>query len=225
MVNVIVKSPPRPDAELVDRFKRIHPSELGHVIEYGFMDADIRPVASKSCYIVGPALTVRITPTDSAMVYKALDLAQPGDIIVIDNQGERRHSCWGEVTTLNSLQKKLTGAIVDGPVTDSTRIKELEFPVFSRSSSNLTTKLIGFRGDINIPVQCGNVTVNPGDIVCGNEDGVVVVPLNQADSLIKLAEQAEDKEAVRQERIAAGDSFMEIMGIQQYLDKMDITEI
>ncbi len=225
MVNVIVKSPPRPSTELINRFKRIHPSELGHVIEYGFMDINIRPVDLNPCYIVGPALTVRITPTDSAMVYKALDMAQPGDIIVVDNQGERRHSCWGEVTTLNSLQKKLSGAVIDGPVTDSVQIKNLKFPVFSRASSNLTTKLIGFRGDINIPIQCGNVTVNPGDIVCANEDGVVVVPLNQADSLIELAEKAEENEAVRQKRIAAGDSFMDIMGIQQYLDKMDITEI
>lgn len=224
MINVIVQSPPRPDPSLVERFKNIHPSELGHVIEYGFMDIDIRPVDAATPYVVGPALTVRITPTDSAMVYKALDMARPGDVIVIDNQGERRHACWGEITTLNALRKQVAGAVVDGPVTDSRRIVELGFPAFSRSSTNLTTKLIGFRGDINVPVQCGGVTVQPGDIVCANEDGVLVVPLERAATLIESAEGAEKTEGTRQERIARGDSFMDIMGIQPFIDKMNVTE-
>ena len=225
MVNIIVNSPPRPDSRLVERFKNIHPSELGHVIEYGFMDTDIRLVGGGARYVVGPALTVRITPTDSAMVYKALDMAQPGDVIVIDNQGERRHACWGEITTLNALRKQVAGAVVDGPVTDSRRIVELDFAAFSRSSTNLTTKLIGFRGDINVPVQCGGVTVKPGDIVCANEDGVLVVPLETAASLIEKAEGAEKTEETRQARIARGDSFMDIMGIQPYIDKMNVTEL
>lgn len=225
MVNVIFKSPQRPEPALVDRFKKIHPSELGHVIEYGFMDTEIRIVGGAPLYIVGPALTVRITSTDSAMVYKALDMAQPGDVIVIDNQGERRHACWGEITTLNALRNKVAAVVVDGPVTDSRRIVELGFAAFSRSSTNLTTKLIGFRGDINVPVQCGGVTVKPGDIVCANEDGVLVVPLETAASLIELAEHAEKSEEIRLTRIARGDSFMDIMGIQSIIDKMNITEL
>jgi 4-hydroxy-4-methyl-2-oxoglutarate aldolase len=225
MLNVIVKSPLRPELGLIERLKRIHPSELGHVIEYGFMDPDIRLLGTSPCYIVGPALTVRITPTDSVMVYKALDMARPGDVIVVDSQGERRHACWGEITSLNSLRKKLAGAVIDGPATDSGRITELGFPVFSRSTTNLTTKLIGFRGDINVPVQCGGVTVKPGDIVCANEDGVLVIPFERAESLIQIAEAAEKTEEVRQKRIAQGDSFMDIMGIQPFIDKMNVTEM
>ena len=224
MTNVIVTSPPRPESALLERFKHIHPSELGHVIEYGFMDIDIRSVGGGPLYVVGPALTVRITPTDSAMVYKALDMAQTGDVIVIDNQGERRHACWGEITTLNALRNKLAGAVVDGPVTDSHRIAEMGFAVFSRSSTNLTTKLIGFRGDINVPVQCGGVTVKPGDIVCANEDGVLVIPLELAAALIELAEDAEKAEVIRKDRIARGESFMDIMGIQPLIEKMKVTE-
>lgn len=218
-MNVIIQDIPRISPQLIDRYKAIHPSELGHVIEFGFMSQDISLVNDKPFYVVGTAFTVRITPTDSALVYKAISMAQPGDVLVVEMQEEERHACWGEITTTFAKKMELAGAVIDGPVTDSRRIKELEFPVFSRGRSNLTTKLIGFRGDINVPVQCGGVSVSPGDIVLGNEDGILVIPHAYAEKLIVFAEKAEEDD---EERKDESRSIMEIMDIEKYVSRLEL---
>jgi regulator of RNase E activity RraA len=220
-MNVINADFRRHSVELLNRYKAIHPSELGHVIEFGFLPGDISLVNTKPCNVVGSALTVRITPTDSVLVYKAISMAKPGDVLVVDMQGEKRHACWGEITTLFAKKQQLAGAVIDGPVTDSRRIDELGVPVFSRGRSNLTTKLIGFRGDINVPVSIGGVSVSPGDIVLGNEDGVLVVPFDYADKLITYAEKAEEDD---EERKDESRSIMEIMQIEKYVSRLELLE-
>jgi regulator of RNase E activity RraA len=85
----------------------------------------------------------------------------------------------------------LSGAVIDGPVVDSARIVELDFPVMSRGRTNLTTKFVGFRSDVNVPVSVGGVTVNPGDLILANEDGVTAIPFELADKLIPVAEAAD----------------------------------
>ena len=113
-----------PDA-LIERFRQISPSELGHALEFGFMNNDITLLdKSKDTYVVGSAITARIPATDSTMVYKAMTYSEPGDVLVIDMQGEKRHACWGEMTTLTAKRFGLQAVVVDGPNTDSKEIKE-----------------------------------------------------------------------------------------------------
>ena len=108
-----------PDA-LIERFRQISPSELGHALEFGFMNNDITLLdKSKDTYVVGSAITARIPATDSTMVYKAMTYSEPGDVLVIDMQGEKRHACWGEMTTLTAKRFGLQAVVVDGPNTDS----------------------------------------------------------------------------------------------------------
>lgn len=198
--------------ELIERYRRIHPGELGHVIEFGFMSSDIKPVLQKPFYFVGTALTCRITPVCSAAVYDTIRRAQEGDVIVVDIQGEKRHSCWGEITTICAKERELSGAVIDGPVVDSRRIIDLDFPVMARGYSNLTTKFVGFRSDVNIAVSVGGVSVEPGDLILANEDGVTVVPFDLAEKLITVAEAADEKDELRQEYIKKGElyKFMEV---------------
>jgi|Deesub1362A_J573_1020465.scaffolds.fasta_scaffold06980_1 regulator of RNase E activity RraA len=220
-MSIIIENIQRPTSKLIERFKKVSPCELGHELEFGFVSSELRPFIEK-LHFAGPALTVRIPPNDSTMVYKALDLAKPGDVIVVDMQGETRHACWGEVTTLTAINKGLVGAIIDGPITDKNEIKKMNFPVFARCTSALTTKLLGYGGDINIPIQCGGVPVNPGDVVLANENGVLVIPLNLAEDLIKLAEKAEEKDLIRKKRIKAKEPILEIMGINKIIEGMKI---
>lgn len=202
---------------LIERYKKINPGELGHVIEFGFVSPEITPVLQKPFYFVGSAITCRITPLCSVAVYDAMKRSQPGDVIVVDLQGEKRHACWGEITTMCAKERGLSGAVIDGPVVDSRRIIEMDFPVFSRGRTNLTTKFLGFRSDINVPVSVGGVCVNPGDLILGNEDGVTVIPYETAEALINLAEAADEKDIRRQEYIKKGKLY-EFMEVQRFMD-------
>ncbi|WP_251613999.1 RraA family protein [Senimuribacter intestinalis] len=209
-----------PDA-LIERFRQISPSELGHALEFGFMNNDITLLdKSKDTYVVGSAITARIPATDSTMVYKAMTYSEPGDVLVIDMQGEKRHACWGEMTTLTAKRFGLQAVVVDGPNTDSKEIKEKDFPVFSKGQSNLTTKIFGFKGDVNVPVCCGGCVVCPGDLILGNSDGIVVVPYDFAEKLIEIAEMYEEYNKIDQAGFANNLPLTEIMSFERKIEKM-----
>ena len=221
-MNIINTKIRRLDEALIERYRRISPSELGHALEFGFMNNDITPLdKEKNVYVVGTAVTVRIPATDSTMVYKAMTYAKPGDILVIDMQGEKRHACWGEMTTLTAKRFGLAAVVVDGPNTDSKEIKANEFPVFSKGQSNLTTKIRGFKGDVNMPVCCGGTVVCPGDLILANNDGIVVIPYDFADKLIELAETYERYNEIDKEGFEKNLPLTEIMSFEKKIAKME----
>lgn len=221
-MNIINTRVRRLDQALIERFKRISPSELGHALEFGFMSNEISLLdKSKEVYVVGTAVTARIPATDSTMVYKAMTYCQPGDILVIDMQGEKRHACWGEMTTLTARRFGIQAVVVDGPNTDSKEIKELGFPVFSKGQSNLTTKIRGFRGDVNLPVCCGGTVVCPGDLILANNDGITVIPFDFADKLIEIAEKYEELNRIDQEGFRKNLPLNEIMSFEKKIQAMD----
>ena len=221
-MNIINTKVKRLAPDLIERFKQISPSELGHALEFGFMTCDITLLdKSKEVYVVGTAITARIPATDSTMVYKAMTYSQPGDVLVIDMQSEKRHACWGEMTTLTAKRFGLGGVIVDGPNTDSREIKELGFPVFSRGQSNITTKIRGFKGDVNVPVCCGGCVVCPGDLILANNDGIVVIPQDFAEQLIEIAETYERYNEIDKAGFANNLPLTEIMSFERKIEKMD----
>ena len=221
-MNIINTKVRRLDSALIERFKKISPSELGHALEFGFMNPEITLLdKSKDTYVVGTAITARIPATDSTMVYKAMTYAEPGDVLVIDMQGEKRHACWGEMTTLTAKRFGIQAVVVDGPNTDSAEIKEKGFPVFSKGQSNLTTKIRGFKGDVNVPVCCGGCVVCPGDLILANHDGIVAVPYDFADKLIEIAETYEEYNRIDQEGFAKNLPLTEIMSFERKIEKME----
>lgn len=222
-MNIVNTKVRRLAPELIDRFRKISPSELGHALEFGFVNPEISLLdQSKAVYQVGTAITVRIPATDSTMVYKAMTYSQPGDILVIDMQGEKRHACWGEMTTLTAKRFGLGAVVVDGPNTDSQEIKELDFPVFSRGRSNLTTKIRGFRGDVNVPIQCGGAVICPGDLILANNDGVMAVPFDFAEKLIEIAEMFEEYNRIDKKGFADNLPLTEIMTFEEKIKTMDV---
>lgn len=221
-MNIINTKVRRHNKALIERFQNISPSELGHALEFGFMNNEITPLdKEKRIYVVGTAITVRIPATDSTMVYKAMTYAKPGDILVIDMQGEKSHACWGEMTTLTAKRFGLAAVVVDGPNTDSEEIKANKFPVFSKGQSNLTTKISGFKGDVNVPVCCGGTVVCPGDLILANNDGIVAIPYDFADKLIELAETYERYNEIDKEGFKNNLPLTDIMSFEKKIAKMD----
>jgi len=175
--------------ELRERIHQVDPAQIGHYIGNGYMDAAIKPI-SPQMRCLGPAVTVRITGNDNAMLYYAILHAEEGSVIVVDRGGDRNRACCGDVVALSAQLRHLGGIVIDGMATDSLGIAEKGFPVFCRGVSAFTTLIHGVEGQMNIPIICGGVIVNPGDLIYGNADGVIVIPGEHLEELLSKAEEA-----------------------------------
>lgn len=179
--------------EEIQRYLKTDPAQIGHYISSGYMSPKISPVF-QDCKMVGPAYTIRITANDSAILYYAMKKAPKGSVIVIDRLGDEVYACAGEMVARSAKALGMAGIVIDGPSTDVQAMREIGLPVFSTGLSPVTTNLYGITGEYDIPVQCGGTVVNPGDIVFGDDNGVIVIPPNRAQELLVKAESSDKKE-------------------------------
>ncbi|MFC3831667.1 MULTISPECIES: RraA family protein [Deinococcus] len=152
---------------------------LGHT---GGLGADFRPLWTGATF-AGVAVTVRTAGTDLSAVYRAIDAAPPDSVLVIDTHGTRHSAFWGENTTKAALAHGVRAAVIDGACRDVTAIRALGFPVVCTG----TVPQAGRRedgGDVNVPVALGSVPVQPGDLIAGDDNGVVVVPAADAPRVV-----------------------------------------
>ena len=212
MIVVNDRTPTAVPSELLDRLRRIPPATIGHVLAFGFMDVALRPIGRRGFSVCGPATTVRTMAIDSTVVHKAIDLAEPGDVLVIDRTGDTKHACWGEMTSLAAHVRGLAATVVDGPATDVVEIEEMGYLVFSRGVSPITTRSLAQFGEINTVVQCGGVTVSPGDIVLADDNGVLVLPPHQVAELVEHCEPIAQREPTTRQRLRAGEALAEYSG-------------
>jgi len=168
----------------------------------GALNGRVRPLRP-GMQLAGPALTVEVRPGDNLMIHAAMQLAMPGDILVIDGKGDLTSALMG--TLMFSACKKLgiAGVVIDGAARDSTEIADLEFPVFCVGTNpNGPTKNVA--GRIGHPISVGGVSVEPGDFILADDDGVVVVERSRLAGLLPLAHAKVTDEAARLESIRRG---------------------
>jgi 4-hydroxy-4-methyl-2-oxoglutarate aldolase len=130
-------------------------------------------------------VTVRITVPDSVMAHYALKFTRPGDILVIDRGQDQRTCNWGGATIHAAAATGVEGVIVDGAVNDLDDARAVKLPMWARSISPVTTKYRGMGGEMNVPVSCGGVAVNPGDAILADDNGIVVIPRDQLDEALE----------------------------------------
>jgi 4-hydroxy-4-methyl-2-oxoglutarate aldolase len=192
----------RPPAALVERLRAIAPSVLADAMgRFHFMDPGI--VSRSGLALCGPALTVNSRPGDNLMVHKAIALAQPGDVLVIQTNGNTTSAVFGELLCRAAAAARLAGIVVDGAVRDVEALRKLGFAAFSRSVSPGGCDRDG-PGEIGVPIACGNTAVMPGDVVAGDADGVVVVPRELAEQVLERAARQLQSEAARVREIETG---------------------
>lgn len=176
----------------------------------GALPAAIKPVAP-GFRICGTAITVHSPGGDNLWLHRALVLAQPGDVLVVYTNGVYEHGYWGEVMTTAAKVRGLAGLVIDASVRDADLLEQIGFPVFSRGLSiRGTGKDYGAIGWINEPVLIGNVTVNAGDLIVGDRDGVIAIPRARAADVVQMAAKREADEAAICKRIEAGETTMQI---------------
>ncbi|MFE4539214.1 RraA family protein [Streptomyces scopuliridis] len=186
------------DPVLLERLARLDFPTLGHYLEEGFCDPRLHRVAGER-KLIGRAVTVRITATDSTLLHHAAGLVGPGDVVVIDCGGDRRHAPLGEVVANALAARGAVGAVVDGVCTDIDALRAVGLPVYAYGLSMLTTKLHGIAdGALNTPVTCGGVSVRAGDLVLGDGNGLLVAPAGRLAAVLDeaLADDAEEPELI-----------------------------
>lgn len=220
----VIKTIQRPDKPLVDSFATIAPATAHEVMgRTGAMDFEIKPIYS-GMKVCGPAITVQCHPGDNGMLHKALAIAQPGDVLVA-SMGRVDMGSWGEVLSTCAVGRGVAGLVIDGMVRDGLGIKSIGFPVFSRGLCMRGTvkETIGL---VNHPMPCGSVIVYPGDIVLGDDDGVVVI--SKANATVDLIRRCQDRERLEHEMMTklreGGLTTLDILGLDPILKAKGLRE-
>jgi regulator of RNase E activity RraA len=165
----------------------------------------IRPMTDPALKLAGTACTVKVYPGDNLMVHKSLDLAQPGDVVVVDTCGSQLTAVLGDLVSMKARHRGIAGFVVDGLVRDIPDIRALgDFPVFARGVTPLGPLHRG-PGEVGFAISAGGIVVNPGDIVIGDENGVVVVPQAAAADLLDRLTEAAEPEAAYSASVARGE--------------------
>jgi len=175
----------RANRELVEAFRGIPVANIAdNMGRISCVDTGIRPLTKLP--LLGTAITVKAAPNDNLAFHKALDLAEAGDVIVVDGEGSMAHSISGDIMYSIAKKKGVAGFVIDGCIRDVDTLATLEFPVYARGVQPKGPYKNG-PGEVNVPISCGGIVVNPGDIVYGDGDGVVVIKEVDAPKLIELA--------------------------------------
>jgi len=201
----VIRSIERVGADVVQQAATFQAAILADVAgRRGTMHARVAPVHERM-KLAGPAFPVEVRPGANLLIHAAIALAQPGDILVIDGKGDQSAALMGTLMLSACKRRGLGGVIVDGAIRDKLELLELDFPVFSAGFNPAgPTKFVP--GRINHPISCGGATVNAGDLVVGDADGVVVIERAKAPALMALAVKKVADEAARIDAIARGDT-------------------
>jgi regulator of RNase E activity RraA len=196
----------RPAPEVVAGFASFETPVVSDLMNRLYtMSTSIRNVADPTLRLLGPACTVKVYPGDNLMVHKSLDLAQPGDVIVVDAGASSMNAVLGDLISTKARHRGIGGFVVDGLIRDLPAILELgDFPVFARGITPIGPLHRG-PGEINFPICAGGIVVHPGDIVLGDQNGVVIVPHEIAADLLERLRARTAAEADYTAAVARGE--------------------
>ena len=201
-VDVVAKKPrsaemfPGPGFRIRSEFKRLDPDFMQRFAEFCStdisdllnrlyaVDPSIVCLTGRHHRLCGSACTVKVFPGDNLMVHKALDVAKPGDIVIVDAHGSAMNAVLGDLISTKAKHRGIAGFIVDGLVRDIPDILKLDFPIFARGATPIGPLHRG-PGEINYPICCGGVVVNPGDLVVADGAGIVIIPQEIANELLQ----------------------------------------
>jgi RraA family protein len=166
----------RANMNVVEMFSEFSSADISDQLNrlYG-VESTIRRIAGPDRPLIGPACTVKVYPGDNLMVHKALDIAKPGDVVVVDAGGSIKNAVLGDIVSTKANHRGIAGFVVDGYVRDAAGLRDLGLPVYARGE-NMIGPLHRGPGEINFPVCCGGIVVSPGDVVVADSGGVVLVP-------------------------------------------------
>jgi 4-hydroxy-4-methyl-2-oxoglutarate aldolase len=226
--HVVVRDIDRADPEVIDRLGEIGTASVHEAIgRVGYVGPQLRPI-QQDVKVAGSAVTVLSHPGDNIMIHAAVEVCRPGDVLVVVNTAPSTHGMFGDLLAGSLMAHGVRGLVIDAGVRDTADLRAMGFPVWSQYVSCQGT-VKNTPGSVNVPVVLGGVTVHPGDVVCADDDGVVVVERADAEWALAQSEARLVKEAAVRERLNAGELGVDIYGLRlklvemgvEYIDRLD----
>lgn len=183
-------SVPRPEKNFIMKFRCFPAATISDALgKRSALPANIKQVYKPCRKIVGPAYTVSVSPGDELLALKAIQLAEPGDVIIISGAGPSRYCLWGGIMSTMAKVRGIEGLVTDGFVRDVEQTRSVDFPIYAAGVTPVAPAINVPPGSINYPIAFGEVVINPGDLVVGDEDGVVVIPQGELEKVAESVEQ------------------------------------
>lgn len=169
------------------------------------MNSSIRPYSDPQLRLIGPACTVKVFPGDNLMVHKCLDVAKPGDVVVVDASSSTMNAVLGDTISMKARHRGIAGFVIDGLVRDVPAIRELgDFPVFARGVTPIGPLHRG-PGELNYPISAGGIVVNPGDLIVADQNGVVVIPRESGGAILQSLRAKAETHEKYMEKVVKGE--------------------
>lgn len=189
--------------ELLSAYKKLPVANVSDSMNRLFAAGPtLRPMHT-SGQLIGSAITVRTRPGDNLMLHKAIDMAVPGDVIVVDGGGDVSNALMGELMLAYAIKKGVVGFVINGAIRDLDAFREINLPTFAAGVTHRGPFKDG-PGEINVPISIDGMHINPGDIIIGDSDGVLAVPLTDAEWILESTLVKQDKEVKQMAAISEG---------------------
>ncbi|WP_116997288.1 4-carboxy-4-hydroxy-2-oxoadipate aldolase/oxaloacetate decarboxylase [Desertimonas flava] len=222
--HVVVRTIERADPSVIDELGEAGTATVHEAIgRRGYVGPHITPI-QRDTRIAGSAITVLSHPGDNIMIHAAVEVCQPGDVLVVVNTAPSTHGMFGELLATSLAARGVRGLVIDAGVRDTRELRAMGFPVWAQHVSCQGT-VKATPGSVNVPVVLGGVTVGPGDVVCADDDGVVVVPVPEAAWALDQTRARLAKEAATRQRLAAGELGVDIYGLRAKLTELGVEYI
>jgi 4-hydroxy-4-methyl-2-oxoglutarate aldolase len=219
--HVVVREIERADPAVIDALGAQGTATVHEAIgARGFAGPTIRP-RQQGARLAGSAVTVSSHPGDNLMVHAAVEVCRPGDVLVVTSTAPSTHGLFGELLATSLRTRGVRALVTDTGVRDTAELREMGFPVWSQHVSVQGT-VKATAGSVNVAVVLGQQPVAPGDVVCADDDGIVVVPRAEAAWALERARERVAREEVSRSRLAAGELGLDMYGLRAKLDELGV---
>jgi len=213
----------RPSPDIIAKFSKLAVATVYEASgRAGDVNCALKPIR-RGCKVCGPAFTVQCHPKDNLMLHKALEKASPGDVIVAVVGGHYEAGYWGDLMTTSAIARKIGGLAIDGCIRDSEEIAASGWPVFCRGFC-ITGTVKNTLGRVNHPIIFGGTLVNPGDLILGDDDGMVIVERGRVDEVYAKSVERVEKEVDKAEQLKGGISSVEFNKLDKKFAALGLVE-
>ncbi len=220
--HVVVRSVERADPSTIDALAPIGTATVHEAIgRRGYVGPHITPI-QQGVRIAGSAVTVSSHPGDNLMIHAAVEVCQPGDVLVVANTAPSTHGMFGDLLATSLASRGVRGLVVDAGVRDTRDLREMGFPVWSQHVSCQGT-VKATPGSVNVPIVLGEQAIAPGDVICADDDGVVAVPMAEADWALERSRARLAVEEETRARLRGGELGVDFYGLRDKLTELGVT--